>query len=155
ADHTRFFPGVSLSSRKPCKPFRLYGPEPQGQTVRENFMRHLNLMPSVVAPKPRRALTLAAAVRAALVAGTISFGALAANGIAAAADVAAAIAPQPLATALTQFSASTGLQIVYRTELTEGIQSRGAPTGLGAEQTLQELLRDTGLRFEFINAKTV
>lgn len=72
-----------------------------------------------------------------------------------AAEPLAAIAPQPLASALTQFSSATGLQIVYRTELAQQIQSRGASAGLSVSETLEQLLRDTGLRFEFINERTV
>lgn len=63
--------------------------------------------------------------------------------------------PQPLAQALEVFAADTGLQLVYRAEITSGLTSKGAHAGLSPEATLQELLRDTGLTFEFVNARTV
>jgi iron complex outermembrane receptor protein len=66
-----------------------------------------------------------------------------------------AYAPQPLATALEQFARATGLQLVYRTELAEGLMSKGAGAQLTAAQTLGELLRDTGLGFAFIDERTV
>lgn len=60
-----------------------------------------------------------------------------------------------LTNALAQFASQSGLQVVYRTELTERMQSQGAEAGLSAEAALQQLLRDTGLRYEFINERTV
>jgi iron complex outermembrane recepter protein len=66
-----------------------------------------------------------------------------------------AYASQPLASALEEFARSTGLQLVYRTELTEGLVSKGASVQLTSAATLKELLRDTGLGFEFINDQAV
>jgi iron complex outermembrane recepter protein len=62
---------------------------------------------------------------------------------------------QPLADALDAFAKATGYQLVYRSELAVGMMSRGADAGLTAEQTLRQLLRDTGLAFQFINERTV
>jgi iron complex outermembrane recepter protein len=62
---------------------------------------------------------------------------------------------QPLADALDGFARYTGLQVVYRAELTNGLQSQGAEAGLSAEQALISILRDTGLSFQFVNAHTV
>jgi outer membrane receptor protein involved in Fe transport len=62
---------------------------------------------------------------------------------------------QPLARALEMFAQESGLQLVYRSELTAGISTRGARAGLRYEEALRELLRDTGLGFEFVNAQTV
>ncbi len=65
------------------------------------------------------------------------------------------IGPQPLARALEVFAAETGLQLVYRSEIAAGIASRGARAGLSAEEALRELLRETGLTFEFLNKRTI
>ena len=62
---------------------------------------------------------------------------------------------QPLADALDAFANATGYQLVYRTELATGMTSKGADAGLSAEQTLRQLLRGTGLAFQFINERTV
>lgn len=66
-----------------------------------------------------------------------------------------ALAPQPLADALEMFSQQTGLQLVYDAALTRGIKTEGASAGQPTEQTLRELLRGTGLAFEFVNERTV
>jgi hypothetical protein len=76
----------------------------------------------------------------------------------AAADAEPASAPfpsQPLADALDAFAKKTGYQLVYRSELAVGMMSKGADGGLTAEQTLRQLLRGTGLAFQFINERTV
>jgi outer membrane receptor protein involved in Fe transport len=62
---------------------------------------------------------------------------------------------QPLALALEAFAAQTDTQLVYVSELAAGRMSADAPAGLGAEQALGRMLRGTGLRFEFLNARTV
>ena len=64
-------------------------------------------------------------------------------------------ASQPLADALDAFAKATGYQLVYRSELAIGMTSKGADAGLTAEQTLHQLLRGTGLTFQFINERTV
>ena len=63
--------------------------------------------------------------------------------------------PQALADALDSFAKSTGLQVVYRADLTNGLHSKGAESGLSAEQALRAILRDTGLSFKFVNDRTV
>lgn len=65
------------------------------------------------------------------------------------------LGPQPLADALEVFAADTGLQVIYHSEIASGLNSQGAKAGLSAEETLRELLRETGLRFEFLNEKTI
>ncbi len=65
------------------------------------------------------------------------------------------IAAQPLAGALKEFAARTGLQVVYGAELARGMESKGAPAGLSVDETLRELLRGTGLEFEFVAERTV
>ncbi len=65
------------------------------------------------------------------------------------------ISPQPLAKALDAFAAQTGLQLVYRPEIAAGLKTRGAQAGKSVQDTLLELLRETGLTFEFVNDRTV
>ncbi len=62
---------------------------------------------------------------------------------------------QPLVDALEAFARNAGLQVVYGPEITDGIRSPGAAAGRSVEDTLRELLRGTGLTFEFVNEKTV
>src|SRR5437667_9728976 len=65
------------------------------------------------------------------------------------------IAPQPLAQALTAFAQQTGLQLIYVSAVADAQQSRGARAGLSHAEALTRLLEDTGLQFEFLNARTV
>jgi iron complex outermembrane receptor protein len=66
-------------------------------------------------------------------------------GTAMAQPVATAIAPQPLAMALAQFSRATGLQSSAPAGLLEGRVSPGAGSGLAPEVALRTLLAGTGL----------
>ena len=65
------------------------------------------------------------------------------------------IAAQPLAPALSEFATQTGLQLVYVSEIVATQVSKGAPRGLAVPDALQRLLEGTGLRFEFMNDRTV
>ena len=65
------------------------------------------------------------------------------------------IAAQPLAQALSEFATQTGLQVVYVSGIATSRDSKGAPRGLPAADTLERLLAGTGLRFEFLNERTV
>ena len=65
------------------------------------------------------------------------------------------IAAQPLAPALSEFAAQTGLQLIYVSEIAATQVSKGAPRGLAVPDALQRLLEGTGLRFEFMNDRTV
>ena len=65
------------------------------------------------------------------------------------------IAAQPLAQALSEFATQTGLQVVYVSGIAATQASKRAPRGLPAPDALQRLLAGTGLRFEFLNARTV
>jgi outer membrane receptor protein involved in Fe transport len=65
------------------------------------------------------------------------------------------IPAQPLAQALSEFAAQTGLQLVYVSEIAATQASKGAPRGLAPADALARLLADTGLRFEFLNDRTV
>lgn len=67
----------------------------------------------------------------------------------------AGIEAQPLAGALKEFAARTGLQVVYGSELARGMISNGAPGGLPVDETLRALLQGTGLEFEFVAERTV
>jgi iron complex outermembrane receptor protein len=65
------------------------------------------------------------------------------------------IASQSLAQALDEFAARTGLQVVYRSDIAARVRTRGAAGNLSPQQTLEQLLEGTGLRYEFINERTV
>jgi iron complex outermembrane receptor protein len=64
------------------------------------------------------------------------------------------IPPQSLAEALVACARQTGLQIVYVSAIVRGLQSKGAPAGLAPDAALTRLLEGTGLRFEFLNARS-
>jgi iron complex outermembrane receptor protein len=65
------------------------------------------------------------------------------------------IAAQPLAQALSDFAIQTGLQVVYVSGIAATHFSKHAPRGLAAPDALERLLAGTGLRFEFLNDRTV
>src|SRR5262249_429538 len=65
------------------------------------------------------------------------------------------IGPRPVAEALAEFAHQTGLQLIYVSTIAETQQSKGARAGLPAPQALAQLLDGTGLRFEFLNDRTV
>ena len=65
------------------------------------------------------------------------------------------IPAQSVASALTALSRQTGLQVVYMSRVAERIQSSPVPGGLVPEEALKRLLKETGLEFEFIDARTV
>ena len=69
--------------------------------------------------------------------------------------LAADIPPQPLAEALAAYARQTGLQLVFVSEIARGKTSKGAPAGLTQEAALTRLLDGTGLRFEFLNERSV
>src|SRR5829696_10028923 len=65
------------------------------------------------------------------------------------------IAQQPLAQALAAFANQTGLQVIYVSDIVGAQQSKGAPAGLSSPDALEQLLAETGLQFELLNARTV
>ena len=67
----------------------------------------------------------------------------------------APIPPQPLAQALVEFAHQTGLQLLYESKLAVQRHSNEAAQGLSAAAALTEMLRGTGLNFQFLNPKTV
>jgi iron complex outermembrane receptor protein len=77
------------------------------------------------------------------------------NGAAPAATLAADIGPRPVAEALAAFGRQAGLQLIYVSAIAETLQSKGARAGSTVSEGLAQLLDGTGLRFEFLNARTV
>ena len=64
------------------------------------------------------------------------------------------IAPQPLARALNEFAEQSGMQLVYPSKLTAGIDTAGAQ-GATPGDVLDQLLTGTGLGYEYLNATTI
>jgi hypothetical protein len=90
-----------------------------------------------------------------LVATCATLGFLAFSRAEAATALARDIAAQPLAAALSDFAAQTGLQIVYVSEIAATRTSGRAARGLPAAEALRRLLAGTGLDFEYLNERTV
>jgi iron complex outermembrane receptor protein len=65
------------------------------------------------------------------------------------------ISPQPLASALNEFAAATGLQVSYRAELAEGLSSPGVSGTATPDEALAALLAGTGLAHRYVNPGTV
>jgi iron complex outermembrane recepter protein len=72
-----------------------------------------------------------------------------------ASTLSAPIEPQPLAQALAALARQTSLQVIYESALVAGRHSGAVPAGLSVTEALDRLLRDTGLRAEFLNPRTV
>jgi iron complex outermembrane recepter protein len=65
------------------------------------------------------------------------------------------IAPQALPSALAAFADHTGLQVLYVSTIVEGKNSKGAHGEGPPAEILTQLLEGTGLRFSFLNERTV
>jgi iron complex outermembrane receptor protein len=65
------------------------------------------------------------------------------------------LAPQPLQDALHQFSRDTGLNIMFLTDMVRGINSPHVSGTLTPEAALELLLKDAGLRFKYLDPKTI
>ena len=65
-----------------------------------------------------------------------------------------AIKKQSVTSALTEFAEKTGLQVVYLSDLTEGLTTVGAEA-TSPDELLAELLRGTNLSFEYVNPNTI
>jgi hypothetical protein len=65
------------------------------------------------------------------------------------------IPAQPLNTALRAFSAATGVQLVYNSELAAGHDSDGVSGSYAPSEALRKLLDKSGLTFHFVNDSTV
>ena len=67
----------------------------------------------------------------------------------------ASIDAQPLDQALAAFAQQSGLQLLYVSALAEHRRSRPVAAGLSPTAALTQLLAGTGLRFKFLNDRTV
>jgi iron complex outermembrane recepter protein len=65
------------------------------------------------------------------------------------------IPSQPLSDALETFGRQTGLQLIYRSALSQGVMSHAVPAGKPVDESLTILLRGTGLDFAYVNERTV
>jgi len=65
------------------------------------------------------------------------------------------IPAQALTQALTELARQTGLQFVYVSGVVRSQKSHQAPAGLSARDGLERLLEGTGLRFEYLTARSV
>ena len=65
------------------------------------------------------------------------------------------ISAQPLGDALSAFAQRTGLQVVFYTEVGEGLKAPHIAGTFTTAEALKRLLQNSGLKAEFINEKTV
>ncbi len=65
------------------------------------------------------------------------------------------IEAQSLEGGLNEFAKQTGLQVIFRSEEAVGLRAPQLEGSFTAEAALQQLLADSGLRYEFVNARTV
>lgn len=65
------------------------------------------------------------------------------------------IPSQPIGEALNAFAEQSGLQLLFRSELGEGVTAPAVQGVLSAQQALELLLAQSGLKYEFINPHTV
>ena len=65
------------------------------------------------------------------------------------------VPPQPVFEALKEFAVQTKLQVIYYSDVAQGLSSPGAVGELTAGAALQQLLVGTGLRYVFVNDRTV
>lgn len=65
------------------------------------------------------------------------------------------IAEQPLDEALQEFSRQSGMQVIFFSSITAGIQSPGVKGKHTVASALEELLAGSDLTFRVINARTV
>jgi iron complex outermembrane recepter protein len=71
------------------------------------------------------------------------------------ADPETVVSSQALSAALADFAKQTGLQVVYVSNEVQYVKTLGSPRGLAPKDTLENLLRGTGLTFEYLNERTV
>src|SRR5687767_4706664 len=57
--------------------------------------------------------------------------------------------------ALKAFAAQTSLQVVYYSDVAQGVASPGVTGELAAGEALKKILEGTGLTFQFLNVRTV
>lgn len=66
-----------------------------------------------------------------------------------------AIPPMSVKHALIEFATREHLQLIYVSQVADGVLSKGAPAGLSQRATLQAILAGTGLKFDFLNEDTL
>jgi iron complex outermembrane recepter protein len=66
-----------------------------------------------------------------------------------------AMPPLPLASALEKIARQAGLQLIYSSSLSNGVETRELPSGLEWQAALAEVLRGTGLKYQLVNEHTV
>ena len=66
-----------------------------------------------------------------------------------------ALTSQPLSRALAAYARHTGIQVIYVSAVVRGQRSAALPAGLVPAEALMRLLEHSGLRFEFVNPRTV
>ncbi|MEK7350626.1 MAG: STN domain-containing protein, partial [Nitrospirota bacterium] len=64
------------------------------------------------------------------------------------------IPPQELSSALKAFAEQTNLQILYASDLTGGLTTKGAVGTVTPQEAIRQLLDGTGLQYTFTDAKT-
>jgi hypothetical protein len=69
--------------------------------------------------------------------------------------LAADIPAQPLAQALAALARQTGLQLVYVSGVVRDQRSHAVSAGLSANEALARVLEGTGLKFEYLTARSV
>lgn len=69
--------------------------------------------------------------------------------------MAVAIPAQPLKAALQELARQANLQLVYETDLAAGLQSSETKGELSVRDALERLLQGTGLRYQFLDERTV
>jgi len=65
------------------------------------------------------------------------------------------IRQQQLASALTELARQTHIQVVYTSDLVEGLRTPALSGTMTPEEALGQLLSNTGLRYEFVDSQTV
>ncbi len=72
-----------------------------------------------------------------------------------AASVAVSITRQPMADALTELGRQIGMQVVIDSELAKGRTAPAVSGRLTLDQAMRSILKDTGLRYEFVDERTI
>lgn len=66
-----------------------------------------------------------------------------------------AVSSQPIAAALNDFARQSGLHVVIGSDVATGVKSTPVEGMFTRDAALQQLLRDTGLRYEYLDSQTV
>ncbi len=65
------------------------------------------------------------------------------------------IPAEPLGDALNELAQQTGLQILFSSELVARMRAPQVKGSLSADEALRKILSNSGLRFEFVNPRTI